>query len=112
METAINNYINLDATETVKHHTWANILAAIDRQAENKTAWYVFSLLFQGVLFLPIPAVLMYYYHSSIIVLPITFGFYLANIIAGMGGSGIRFVIGLFILTALVNLGMLAMYIL
>jgi len=37
---------------------------------------------------------------------------YLANIIVGMGGSGIRMVIGFFFFTALVNLTMLAIYIL
>jgi len=53
----------------------------------------------------------MYYYHAPIIVLPITFSLYLGNIIAGMGGSGIRVVIGALFLSILVNLGMLALFI-
>jgi hypothetical protein len=105
METTIN-------TLTAKNHTLANLLAITDRQAENKTIWFLFSLIFQGILFLPIPAVLMYYYHASIIVLPITFGLYLANIIVGMGGSNIRVVLGLFLFSVLTNLTMLAIYIL
>ena len=105
METSIN-------TLTAKDHTWANLLALADEQDGNKTLWFLFSLIFQGVLFLPIPAVLMYYYNASIIVLPITFGLFLANIIVGMGGSGIRVVIGLFLFSVLVNLSMLAVYIL
>jgi hypothetical protein len=104
METTIN-------TLTVKNHTLANLLAITDHQADNKTIWFLFSLIFQGVLFLPIPAVLMYYYHASIIVLPITFGLYLANIIVGMGGSNIRVVLGLFLFSVLINLTMLALYI-
>ncbi len=104
METTIN-------TLTVKNNTWTNLLAIADRQTDNKTTWYLFSLIFQGVLFLPIPAVLMYYYHASIIVLPVTFGLFLANIIVGMGGSGIRIVLGLFIFTVVMNLTMLAFYI-
>jgi len=83
----------------------------VDAQAEHKTMWFLFSLIFQGVLFLPIPAVLMYYYHAPIIVLPITFGLYLGNIIVGMGGSGIRVVLGFQLLSILVNLGMLALFI-
>ena len=83
----------------------------VDAQAEHKTMWFLFSLIFQGVFFLPIPAVLMYYYHAPIIVLPITFGLYLANIIVGMGGSGIRIVIGTLFFSILVNLGMLALFI-
>jgi hypothetical protein len=73
--------------------------------------WFFSSVIFQGVLFLPIPAVLMFYYNASIIVLPITFGLYLANIIVGMGGSSIRIVIGLFLFSVLVNLMMLTLYI-
>lgn len=104
METTIN-------TLTVKNHTLANLLSIADHQADNKTIWFFFSLIFQGVLFLPIPSVLMYYYHAPIIVLPVTFGLYLANIIVGMGGSSIRVVLGLFICSVLVNLMMLALYI-
>ena len=104
METTIN-------TLTVKNHTLANLLAVADHQANNKTIWFFFSLVLQGVLFLPIPAVLMYYYNASIMVLPITFGLYLANIIVGMGGSNIRVVLGLFLFSVLVNLMMLALYI-
>jgi hypothetical protein len=117
METAINtsivhqhqNWLTVKETET---HIWANLMEKLDAQAGNKTIWFLFSLVFQGVLFLPIPAVLLYYYNASIIVLPITFSLYLANIIVGMGGSGIRMVIGFFFFTALVNLIMLAIYIL
>jgi hypothetical protein len=104
METTIN-------TLTVKNHSWTNLLAIADHQADHKTMWFLFSLIFQGVCFLPIPAVLIYYYHASIIVLPITFGLYLSNIIVGMGGSGIRVVIGLFLLSTLINLSMIAMHI-
>ena len=115
METAINTSIVHEDHNwlTVKEtRIWASLMAKIDGQAENKTAWFLFSLVFQGVLFLPIPAVLMYYYNASIVVLPITFGLYLGNIIAGMGGSGIRIVLGFFFFTALVNVLMLAIYIL
>jgi hypothetical protein len=115
METAINTSIVIEDDNwlTVKEtNVWANLMTKLDGQADHKTIWFLFSLVFQGVLFLPIPAVLMYYYNASIIVLPITFGLYLANIIVGMGGSGIRTVIGFFMFTALVNLVMLAIYIL
>ena len=115
METAINTSIVKEDHNwlTVKEtHMWANLMAKLDSEAEHKTIWFLFSLIFQGVLFLPIPAVLMYYYNASIVVLPITFGLYLANIIVGMGGSGIRMVIGFFMFTILVNLFMLALYIL
>ncbi|WP_179415742.1 hypothetical protein HDF19_20900 [Mucilaginibacter sp. E4BP6] len=115
METAINTSIVKEDNNWLaikENQIWVNLMAKLDNQAEHKTLWFLFSLMFQGVLFLPIPAVLMYYYNAPIIVLPITFGLYLANIIVGMGGSGIRTVISFFMFTALVNLIMLALYIL
>jgi len=112
METAINTRITHYAPQAIKNNTWKDLLTIIDNQAGNKTAWYLVTLVLQGVLFLPIPAVLMYYYHAPIIVLPITFGLYLGSIIVGMGGSGIRVIIGWLTLSALINLGMLVLYIL
>jgi hypothetical protein len=111
METAINTSITHYTTPTVKNKTWNDLLAIVDNQAGNKVAWFLFALVFQGVLFLPIPAVLMYYYHAPILVLPITFGLFLGSIIVGMGGSGIRVVIGWLLMSMLINLGMLALYI-
>jgi len=112
METAINTSITHYTTPVIKNNTWNELLAIVDNQADNKTAWFLFTLVFQGVLFLPVPAVLLYYYQASIIVLPITFGLYLGSIIVGMGGSGIRVIIGWLLMSLLVNLSMLAFYIL
>lgn len=112
METAINTHIAHYSTQSIKNYTWNSLVAIVDNQAENKTAWFLFTLVFQGVLFLPIPAVLLYYYQAPIIVLPITFGLFLGSIIVGMGGSGIRVVIGWLLMSLLINLGMLAFYIL
>lgn len=92
METTITKLVHLHAPEQTTGNIWKKILEIADKQTDNKTLWFLFSLVFQGVLFLPIPAVLMYYYEAPIIVLPITFGLYLSNIIAGMGGSGLYWV--------------------
>ncbi|MFD2144018.1 hypothetical protein [Mucilaginibacter antarcticus] len=115
METAIHTHslqLGSNATHRNPAHLWNKILANVDAQADSITAWFLVSLVFQGVLFLPIPAVLMYYYHAPIIVLPITLGLYLANIIAGMGGSGIRTIAGLIVFSVVANLIMLAIFIL
>jgi hypothetical protein len=91
---------------------WNKWLAFTDSQAGSKTAWFLVSLMIQGVLFLPIPAVLMYYYDAPIIVLGITMVLFFANIIAGMGGSGIRTVLNFFAASVLIHLVMLALFIL
>ncbi|WP_184547169.1 hypothetical protein [Mucilaginibacter sp. FT3.2] len=91
---------------------WNKWLAIADTQAGNKTAWFLVSLMIQGVLFLPIPAVLMYYYDAPIVVLGVTMILFFANIIAGMGGSGIRTVLSFFTASVLIHVIMLAIFIL
>ena len=107
----LNNWIANQFISTQKNDIYNKWKAFTNSQAATKTQWYLISMMVQGVLFLPIPAVLMYYYNASIIVLPITFGLYLANIIVGMGGSSIRAVVGLFLFSVLINLTILALYI-
>lgn len=86
-------------------------LAFADSQAPYKTAWFLVSLIAQGVLFLPIPAVLMYYYQAPVAVLAVTMTLFFGNVICGMGGSGIRVVIGAFALSVFIHLFMLAVFI-
>lgn len=91
---------------------WNKWMAIADSQSKNQTLWFLLSLVGQGVFFLPIPAVLIFYYNAPIIVLVITLFLFFANIIAGMGGSGIRATLTLFATSILVHLLMLAIYIL
>jgi hypothetical protein len=87
-------------------------LTIIDSQADSKTLWFMISLIAQGVLFLPIPAVLTFYYHAPVMVLAITLPLFFANIVMGMSGAGIRTIMGLFITSIIIHLIMLAVYIL
>jgi hypothetical protein len=91
--------------------TWKKFKAFADSQTKRRTIWFLVSLMVQGVLILPVPALLMYYYNAPIIVLVITMGLFFANVIAGMGGSSIRAMISLFGLSVLVHLLMLAIFI-
>ena len=72
----------------------------------------MFSLVSQGVLFLPVPAFLLYYYNAPIVVLVVTLVLFFANIIAGMGGSGIRTLLGFFAFSVLVHITMLLVFML
>ena len=115
METIINapsHWIPGSATQTHKIDIYNKWLAFEDSQAKSKTLWYMVSLIAQGVLFLPLPAMLMYYYNAPIVILVITLTLYFANIIAGMGGSGIRTLISLFAFSVIVHLVMLATFVL
>lgn len=78
-------------------------------QADKRTAWFLVSILGQGVLFLPVPAALMYYYNAPIVVLAITLVLFFANIIAGMGGSKIGSMIFLLALSIVVHMAMIVL---
>lgn len=88
----------------------AKITAWADRQAPNRTLWFMVSLIAQGVLFLPVPAVLLYYFHAPIAILAITLGLFFSNIIAGMGGAGIRVMLGFFAFSILAHLLMILVF--
>ncbi len=113
------NTLNLDRLAHLPEKTstknttgiWNKFIDFADGQSKNRTAWFLLSLLFQGVLLLPVPAALMYYYNAPIYVLAVTMVFFFANIIAGMGGSSIRVLITLFGASILVHLLMIAAFV-
>ena len=115
METSIDT--RLTYTETPAIHIKRpgidrRILAFADSQAPYKTAWFLFSLIAQGVLILPIPAVLMFYYQAPVAILGVTMVLFFSNIIAGMGGLGIRVIMLLFAASFVTHLLMICFYIL
>lgn len=115
METAINTNISWKtptATTSINNNIWVKWLAWADSQAASKTLWYMVSLIAQGVLFLPLPAALIYFYNAPVMILAITLILYFANIIAGMGGSNIRTTLTLFAVSVIIHLSMLAVFIL
>jgi len=86
------------------------ITAWADNQAPNRTLWFMVSLMVQGVLFLPIPAVMLFYFHAPLAILAVTLGLFFSNIIAGMGGAGIRAMLGFFAFSILVHILMIVIF--
>ncbi|MES2276263.1 MAG: hypothetical protein V4592_09580 [Bacteroidota bacterium] len=116
METAINNKTHwvteITAPQLNNTNIWTKWLALTDSQVPSKTLWYMVSLIAQGVLFLPLPAALIYYYNAPVMILAITLILYFANIIAGMGGSNIRVTLTLFAASIIIHILMLVVFIL
>lgn len=79
-------------------------------QAKNITLWYLVSMIVQGIFFLPIPALLIYYSNAPVMILFITLALFFGNIIAGMGGLGIRAILYLFAFSILAHLLMIAIF--
>ncbi|MDT3401467.1 hypothetical protein [Mucilaginibacter terrae] len=69
---------------------WAKFTQFADSQKGKHVQWFFIVLMVHGVFFLPLPAVLMYYYNAPAIVLAVTMVSFFANLIATMGGAGIR----------------------
>jgi len=78
-----------------------------DGQKENRTLWFFINLVVHGVLFLPLPAVLMYYFDAPGAVLAITMCCFFTNLIANMGGAGIRSTMLLFFASITIHLLMI-----
>jgi hypothetical protein len=115
MATTINAQTQWAPTAKAQKNTttiFTKWLAIIDGQADSKTMWFMISLIVQGVLFLPIPAVVTYYFNAPVMVLAITLPLFFANIVMGMSGAGIRTILGLFIISVVIHILMLAVFIL
>ncbi|WP_419701547.1 hypothetical protein [Mucilaginibacter sp. NFX135] len=84
------------AVKSNSNNLYSKWTAFMESQSGNKTLWFLVSLVVQGIFFLPVPAVLIYYYDASILVLTVTLTLFFANIIAGMGGAGIKTLLRLF----------------
>lgn len=99
------------AEPKTNHHTLsARWQTFTDGQKKNRTFWFLMSLVLQGVFFLPLPAALTYYYGAPFYIVGITLVLFFANVIAGMGGSGIRTMISLFAASVMIHLAMALIY--
>lgn len=97
---------------TAKINFWNRWLSILDNQENNKTLWYIISMIVQGILFLPVPAAMIYYFNAPLLLLPVTLILFFGNIIAGMGGASIRVILYWFLTSVMIHLTMLAFYLL
>lgn len=113
MNTILDARSSWDRTEKQSKATRneSKLTAFINSQAKYATAWFLASLTFQGVFFLPIPSVLTFYFGAPAYLVIITLGFFFANIIAGMSSMGIKTIIYLFLASTIVHLLLLAAFI-
>jgi hypothetical protein len=85
------------------------LIVFADSQTKNMTSLFTISLIAQCVLFLPLPALLMFHYHEAIIVLAIVITLFFANIIKCIGGNGMRSIVSIFALI-IIDLIMLVIF--
>jgi len=83
---------------------WSKLVAFADTQKSNHTLWFFINLTLHGVFILPLPVVLIYYFGASVAVLGVTMIVFFVNIVANMGGSGIRTTLGLFAASIIIHI--------
>jgi hypothetical protein len=90
---------------------YTNYLAYADRQKKNHMLWFFMSLMVHGVFFLASPAILIGYFNAPISVLAVTILNFFANLIANMGGAGIRTTLSMFYFGLFINILMIVIYV-
>lgn len=103
------NWAHTDNVTAQEITLWQRYLAYADKQAGNRTLWFFITLLVHGVLILALPAVLIYYYNAPVWILGITMTCFFANLIANMGGAGIRTTLSFFYASVLIHLIMIVL---
>lgn len=87
-------------------------LKFVDSQKNYRTMWWFVNLMVHGNLVLAVPAVIIYYYNAPVILLGVTVLGFFGNLVANMGGAGIRVTLTAFFASLLINLSMLLYYVL
>lgn len=90
---------------------WQKWLNFTDSQEGRSTLWFMVSLIVQGVFFLPLPAVLIFYFDAPTLILTVTLGLFFANIIAGMSSASVRTILTLFAFSMLLQTAILLLFI-
>lgn len=107
IKTITPHFVSDNKPATLHFNLWDKFNEFADAQKSKQTLWFFLVLMVHGVIFLPIPAVLSYYFDGSAAVLAITMICFFANLIANMAGAGIRTVLRLFAASFLIHLAMI-----
>ena len=113
MATTLNSPVSWANEGTVKNSTVkteSSITTFINSQKNYVTAWFLISLMVQGVFFLPIPAVLIFSFNAPAYILIFTLGLFFANIIAGMSNAGVKTIMALFASSVLMHALLVAIF--
>jgi len=83
-----------------------------DGQKEKHLFWWLINLVVHANLVLFIPPLLIFYCGAPVMVLAVTVLAFFANVVVNMGGACIRVTLSTFIGSLLINLSMVALYVL
>jgi len=92
--------------------TWNRWTAFTEKHEKERMQWFVISFIFQAVVCLPLPAVLVFYYGASPLCLGVTILLFFINLTAGFCGAGIRSILSFTFISLAINLLMMVYYVL
>jgi hypothetical protein len=106
MEAKHLNYVSsiCNVKQNIFSKSFHAYLRYADGQAKNHLLWFFMALMIHGVFFLASPAILIWFFGAPLAVLAVTILNFFANLIANMGGAGIRTTITFFYLGLIVNI--------
>ncbi|HEY4327580.1 MAG TPA: hypothetical protein VGN20_26580 [Mucilaginibacter sp.] len=101
-----------ESSSLKNNRTWQKWTEFADSQSKNRMMWFLIAFVFQAVIFLPIPAALMYYYNAPVVAVAVTVPLFFGFMVIGMCGFGIRTLISYTALCVVMNLAMVAFFVL
>ena len=98
------NLVHDDRVKAAHHNLLDRFYAFADGQKQHRKILFFIALLVQGIFFLPLPVILSFYYDAPSTLIFITMACFFTNIIAFMGGAGIRAVLLLSVVSIAIQL--------
>jgi hypothetical protein len=105
------SWVQASQNQSFHVNLWKRFLLYADSQKANRTLWFFIALMVHGVIILPLPIVLIYYFNAPALILVITMVCFFTNFIANMGGSGIRSTLISLAASVLIHIIMLIVFI-
>lgn len=84
-----------------------NVIPFVNSDAQEKAIWFMVSMFFHGVILMPLPSLLIYFYGAPILVQIIGLGLFFSNIIVGISGYSLRLLISVLAISVSTHLFML-----
>jgi hypothetical protein len=108
----IKEWANTGNSRAINFNPLVAYLDFVDGQKPYHLMWWCISLVVHANLVLAVPAILIWQYNAPIFVLGITCLGFFGNLVANMGGMGIRVTLSAFFASLLINMAIILIYVL
>jgi len=106
----VKEWAEKEFTSLISFNPLKLYLRFLDRQKPFHLMWWFINLIVHANLVLAVPAILIWHFNAPIYVLGITCIAFFSNLVANMGGMGIRITLTAFFASLTINLIMIFIY--